>query len=245
MEDIDRIVAAFPTDAPSWANSIVQLCRNLATQLASLNTSISQITLLDSKVAIQSKVINILHEENKKLNGRLDETIKIIDTNEQHDRNVNLLLHGVAENKGEAVTNVFVDELNKHLPIILKYDDIARSHRLGPLKVNASKPRPIIARFRDETKKIKIYKVKKGLKGKGITLTENLTKRRQSLYIQASTHLGYKKCWTNEGRIFTKVDDRFIEIISENDIPGLTTVSSENIIENLLISLGTDLDSTI
>lgn len=245
MEDIEKIVAEFPTDAPEWANSIVKLCRNLATQLVSLNTSISQITLLDSKVAIQSKVIKLLHEENKKLNSRLDETNKFIDRNEQHDRNINLLLHGVAEHKGEPVTKVFVDELNKHLTINLKYDDIARSHRLGPFKVNAVKPRPIIARFREETTKIKIYKAKKGLKGKGITLTENLTKRRQMLYSQASSHLGYKKCWTNEGRIFAKIDDRFLEISCENDIPNLPIASSENIIENLLNSLVTDLDTTL
>ena len=67
--------------------------------------------------------------------------------------------------------------LNRHLPETnhLQIDDIARSHRLGAYRRNAERPRPIIARFSRETKKLDTYRVEKELKGKGIRLTENLT----------------------------------------------------------------------
>ena len=69
--------------------------------------------------------------------------------------------------------------------------------------------------------------------------------KRQSLYNKASSHLGYKSCWTTEGRIFAKVDDHFIEINSENDIPGLLVEPPINTMKDLLDSLGADLDTTM
>ena len=64
-----------------------------------------------------------------------------------------------------------------------------------------------------------MYKRKKNLKGKGITLTENLTRRRLQIFNTAVSTLGVRKVWTNEGRILTKIDNRYIEIQTEDDIP--------------------------
>ena len=63
------------------------------------------------------------------------------------------------------------------------------------------------------------FKKKSQLKGVKLLLTENLTKWRQSLFTSAKDILGIRKVWTNEGRIFTKVNDRIKEIRSLSDIP--------------------------
>ena len=109
------------------------------------------------------------------------------------------------EKKDENATTKFVQLVNKHIAYKIKPDDIHRSHRLGRYTSDKDKnPRPIIARFFDETKNISLYKSKKGLKGKGLTLSENLTIRSQILYKKAKTVLGIRNVWTSEGRIIGK-----------------------------------------
>ena len=88
-----------------------------------------------------------------------------VDNNEQHNRNYNLLLHGVPEKNGENTTKELVEALAPY-NVIVSEVDVARSHRLGP-RQRGNKPRPIIARFCDEMKKIEIYRKKSSLKIKG------------------------------------------------------------------------------
>ena len=64
-----------------------------------------------------------------------------------------------------------------------------------------------------------VYKAKRNLKGKGIVLTENLTKRRYLLLKTAVEALGVRQVWTNEGRILTKINNQIIEITTEEEIP--------------------------
>ena len=98
--------------------------------------------------------------------------------------------------------------------------DIARSHRLGKRRGPGDNPRPIIARFVRETKKMDTYRAKKQLKGKGITLAENLTSHRTAVYKEACKILNFKNVWTWEGRIFAMVNKNKIHIRDYTDIPG-------------------------
>ena len=166
---------------------------------------------------MQKQVTDLLKVENDNLNERLVALEIIVDNNEQHDRNINLLLHGVPELTGEKTSEEFVKALAPYIDV--KVVDISRSHRLGPPKPSRNKPRPIIARFREENTKMDIFRKKSALRGVKLLLTENLTKWRQSLFTSAKNVLGVRKVWTNEGRIFTKVNDRIREIRSVSDIP--------------------------
>ena len=78
--------------------------------------------------------------------------------------------------------------------------DIDRSHRLGKKKVNG-KARPIIIKFTRYNVRNRIYRNKKKLKGKGISITESLTViRMKHLNAARETH-EFKNVWTQDGRI--------------------------------------------
>jgi regulator of replication initiation timing len=232
-EKLTAILQQLPTDASPEIKVVVDLMTLLITSLSSELSSLKDI------VNVQKNVTDRLVNENKRLqqrNRELDERLSYIehrvDENEQHDRNVNLLLKGIPEVNGngqggnrnrvqEDTTKKFIDAVNRHFDPQnhLKMDDIARSHRLGGLKKNG-KPRPIIARFVRETKKMDTYRVKKKLKGTGISLAENLTSHRTELFNEACDKLGYRNVWTWEGRIFTFHNGKRKHIEFYDDIPG-------------------------
>ena len=53
-----------------------------------------------------------------------------------------------------------------------------------------------------------IFYSKEKLKGKGIVITESLTKFRYNIYREALTKFGKGNVWTNEGRILTKINNK-------------------------------------
>lgn len=220
FEQAEQAIETFNTtsDAPEWAKGLMGIFQGLITEIKILSTKLDKVVELDSLLQIQKTTTDNLKKENDRLNERITSLEISVDNNEQHDRNINLLLHGVPETLNENTTNEFVKALN---PYIRVYDnEIARSHRLGPPKVNKPlKPRPIIARFYDESVKLNIYRRKKALKGANLLITENLTLWRQSLFNSAKFSLGVRNVWTNEGRIFSKVNNKKFEIRSINDIP--------------------------
>ena len=180
---------------------------------------------------IQSKVSENLVNENKRLrkeikslDDRFSALAEKVDENEQHDRNINLILKGVPEGEREDTTKKFVEAINKHYKHDnqLKISDIRRIHRLGKRKTEQTSPRPIIARFSLETKKMDVFREKKQLAKKGISLAENLTSYRAGLYKKARELLGFRKVWTWEGRIFAVEEGtgRKFSISSFRDIPG-------------------------
>ena len=116
-----------------------------------------------------------------------------MDENEQHERNINLVLKGIPKDtQREDTTKKFVNAINEHYKNDkhLKTSDIKRSHRLGKRKPGQTHPRPIIARFALETKKMDIFCEKKVLANKGINLAENLTYYRAAIYKKARDLLG-------------------------------------------------------
>ena len=59
---------------------------------------------------------------------------------------------------------------------------------------------------------------KKKLAGKGISITENLTKQRMDLLKLAQTKFGFRNVWTIEGRVTTKINNQKVVINSESDL---------------------------
>ena len=208
-------------DIPPWAGALISCFNGLLNEFKAISSIVNKVTELESVVSVQQTVTSALRIDNKRLCDAIDKLSYQVDNNEQHDRNINLLIHGVPEEEGEDTTKTFVAVLNDNMAASLKVGDIARSHRLGRFDPQRKKPRPIIARFRCEMLKISTYRVKKRLKGKGVLLSENLTARRMALMNKARDQLGPKNVWTNEGRIFTCKDDKFVEIYSEQVLEDL------------------------
>ena len=79
--------------------------------------------------------------------------------------------------------------------------DIDRSHRLGNRKLDKSKPRPIIIKFSRYNVKARIFKNKRKLKEKRISITESLTKTRMEKLQKAGEEHSFRDVWTNDGKI--------------------------------------------
>ena len=87
-------------------------------------------------------------------------------------------------------------------------NDIDRSHRLGK-KLTGSRPRHIIIKFARCNARNVIFRKKKILKGKAVSITENLTKKRITEMKVARETYGFKNVWSQDGKIlYTDANDR-------------------------------------
>ena len=82
--------------------------------------------------------------------------------------------------------------------------DLDRSHRLGKPRASGGKPRPIIVKFSRYNLRNSVFKNKKKLKGKGVAITESLTKKRMDALTKAKDEHGFNNVWTLDGKIFYK-----------------------------------------
>ena len=133
------ILNNLPGDVPVWGQALISLIKLMLGELRTISK-------LNDKVAVNSTIVNNLKQENATLKGRITDLEIRVDENEQHDRNINLLLKGVAEDKDEDTTGKFVNTLNKFLPQTksMKPEEIKCNHRLGKFNPRAKHP-PIIA----------------------------------------------------------------------------------------------------
>lgn len=212
---------------PTYFKALLNSFTFIITELRELNKKFAKHEEIASDLELQKRITDGLQKDNVTLRSKVEKLTDKVDQIEQRGRNINLLLHGVPEKKGENTSQVFADIITAHVTNITT-EEIARSHRLGPLnptppttgrvtRNNQPKPdlkpkhRPIIVRFRDEAKKLEVYRNKKKLKGLKMMITENLTKLRFEKYVEAQEAYGKFNVWTVEGRIFCKAENEIFE----------------------------------
>ena len=88
-------------------------------------------------------------------------------------------------------------------------------------RATPSRPRPVIVRFLNFRDRLKIFKSKRKLRGSNISISENLTQKRYVLCKMCMDKLGKGAVWTNEGRITTKIDNKYKIINNKNDLACL------------------------
>ena len=85
------------------------------------------------------------------------------------------------------------------------------SHRLGNRKLDKNKPRPIITKFSRYNVRVvraRIFKNKRKLKGKRISVKESLTKTRIEKLQKAREEHSFRNVWSNDGKIlYTDVNE--------------------------------------
>ena len=224
-EKTTAILSTLPTTTSPETKVLIELIKLLLNEIKDLKELNSDVPALKGQIEVQKTVTNRLKKDNVRLHERIDELSALVDENEQHGRNVNLVLKGIpeedhgqgTERRHENTTVKFVEALNAHFDgqNKLAEADIARSHHLGKRRGPNDKPRPIIARFASEIKKMNTYRAKR----------EYLTQFRANVYKEACTKLGYKNVWTWEGRIYATVNGKKIHIRDHSDIPGYIYVS--------------------
>ena len=133
-----------------------------------------------------------------------------IDNLEQYSRSNCLIFHGIDFVKNLSYIE-FVSELttalNDNLPLIreVKVEDIDIVHPLPPNKKNKHS---IIVKFFQRSIRNKIYAKKSNFCGTGIAITKSLTKRRIQILNYAQKCFGFKKVWTNQGKIFCLANEK-------------------------------------
>ncbi|XP_059057154.1 uncharacterized protein LOC131850809 [Achroia grisella] len=134
------------------------------------------------------------------LRQQISGLVDAIDVMEMRHRRKYLLIGGISEDVKDDNLVGFASQLIRNqldLPQVT-VDKLTVCHRLG--KQSQGKPRPTLVRFAEATLKSVIWK-KTGFRGTPYSLSEFLTRRRQSLFLQARERFGMRKCWTFDGNI--------------------------------------------
>ena len=184
-------------------------------QLVELKTSVDSISSkfeefekdrLEKEQKIQKleETVTTLNEKVLNLNNQVNDLHKKAEKQEQYSRRNCLLIHGVTEDKNENVDDLVVSIIKNNMDIEIFSDDLCRAHRIGKSNGGAKKGRPIIVKFVRHNIKHNIFRNKKRLKGKNISITESLTKVRMEKLNEARELFGFKNVWTSDGRILYK-----------------------------------------
>lgn len=184
------------------------------------------------KVSIKVKnsletVINKLEEKVTAVNARMDAIEKeneclrtAMDNLEQYSRRNNLRLYGLPESDaGVGVDEAILKLCKEKLGLNIRPEAIDRAHRLGQQR--GGKPRPLIIKFVDYNTRAMLFRNRKLLKSTGLVLFEDLTTARSSLRQEAAQKYGPRNVWTNDGRIFIKIDEHIHRVVCRADFVKL------------------------
>ena len=132
-----------------------------------------------------------------------------LDRQEQYSRRNCLLVHRVDEKNNkdndQAIINIAGNNLREEIAI----QDIDRTLPLGERKFVNNVPRSITVRFARYNVCNRIFKAKKKLKGKNVSNTQSLTKRRVIELKKAREMYDFKNMWSHDDKIlFLDVNDR-------------------------------------
>ena len=110
------------------------------------------------------------------------------------------------EDTDQEIINILKNDLGEKITI----HDIDRTCCLGKRKLDNSVPRPIIVKLTSYNVPNRIFKTKKKLKGKTVSITEVSTKRRLVELKKAREMYGFKNVSSQDSKIlFLDVNDRY------------------------------------
>ena len=137
---------------------------------------------------------------------------KTLDRQEQYSRRNCLLVHGVEEKNNEDTDQEIINIVKNDLGEEITIHDIDRTHRLGKRKLDNNVPRPIIVKFTRYNVRNRIFKTKKKLEGKTVSITESLTKRKVVELKKVREMHVFKNVWSQGGKIlFSDVNDSLVK----------------------------------
>lgn len=166
---------------------------------------------LEENTRVISELKDALVEKDKTI-GVLESKI---DDLEQYQRRQCLRVFGVSETDGEDTDKLAID-VAKKIGVDLSVNDIDRSHRIG--RKETDRPRPVIVKFVSYRKRNELFRSKKNLRGTGIVIREDLTKKRHALLQEAITKFGLKNVWTQDGAIIVKIGDTKRRVTQRADL---------------------------
>ena len=153
VSELDESVKTNTENFQTLKNATGKRLKTLESQSAAseqkLNEIEKSVQFMNEACEDLKKEVTKLTNHNSVLKKSFDTLASQVNSNEQHNRNECLLLHGVQESEKETPgqsRSIFMKEINQHLGFQFDGNEIRRAHRLGQKRSNG-KPRPIIARF--------------------------------------------------------------------------------------------------
>lgn len=155
-------------------------------------------------------------EKIDKLTKQFDEKV---DNLEQYTRRNNIRIFGVLEDKNEDLECNLINMFKEKANIGIESIFIDRCHRLGPHQLN--KNRPVIIKFISYKYRNMVIKNRKNFAKTGISIVEDLTKKKYQLFKRTSDHFGFRNVWTTDGVIKIKAKDKIHSIRNDEDLKEL------------------------
>ena len=157
--------------------------------------------------AKMNEIIGNLQSGVRTLSSKVSKPKKQADQQEQYSRRNCLLVHGIKEVRGKATDDIIIETISQNLDIDIAPHNIKRSHRSSQSRQPGEKPHPVIVKFVRCNDRTKIFRNKKKLKGKKISITESLTASRMEKLKEARELHDFCNVWTNNDKIFCKLED--------------------------------------
>lgn len=193
-------------------------------------------------IKAEMKDVRKTTDEVRTLHSTVEDLKATINTMEQRDRLLNLEVFGVPERKSEAVTEVVLS-IARAVGVPLVSTDVVSAVRI-PTRNTAGLPKPIIVKFHSLDKRDAILTaVRKnrgiktneiGMQGdpRQIHVNEHLTPANKTLLKDTklkAKELGFRYCWTRNGRVFVRQGDNFppIRINRTSQLLTLRKVNDE------------------
>src|SRR3989442_6003242 len=245
---VEKLTANFTSSFSSCVDKIVEAIEKKldmkidcqASEIFELHKKVEQLEKQNKNL---ESINNQLNDKINQINTKLETLTAAIDDKDQYSRNTNLILHGVPSlatpdgHENQLMQHV-IQVLNTNLGTTIQESDISTAHRLGkPTSIVASantsasvgsitsqlsRPSPIIVQFNSKNVRNETLRQRKRLKGKGISINEQLTTRRASLLKRSSELVAAKRldsAWSHDWRIIVKtLNHRTIVVHSEIDL---------------------------
>lgn len=141
-----------------------------------------------------------------------------LDVIEQNLKRNTLRLVGVKEEENEHLLSKVLNIINDALKIKCAQWEIDNIYRVGKRNENQTRTRQIIVTFVSYVKKNEVYMARTGLKGSGIFINEDLTKKLYKLFTDTKKKFGPHAVWSRNGRIYVKRDNAVEIINSQADL---------------------------
>lgn len=125
-----------------------------------------------------------------------------LDDLQQYTRRNSIRILGIPEQMGENPVQVVLNLFKEKLKIETETNKIDRAHRVG--KISSKYHRCLIVKFISYHERKKVFDMKKLLKGSGIRIVEDLTKRRVEVLNAAKQQYKNENVWTSDGTIMIK-----------------------------------------
>ena len=246
----DRLLDRFDHMISSMSKSLIEAFNSCVTQVAKtiedkfaakFDAQTTENNALHRELETLGRRCAKLQADNKELRAgimtistRLDHLSAAQGELEQYSRVDNILIHGIPlpqTGQTEDLVRSVPDIINQHMSNIhLTSDQISTVHRLSPPKHStapnsagvSNKPPAVVVRFTRRQVKHSILSNRKVLKGKGITVSEDLSLSRVQLLKSATNLVAAHKlqgAWSHEGKILIKThQNRTLTILTEADL---------------------------